>query len=59
MPNFINIEQAAIKLNVPISTMNFWRLKGKGPSWCKIGKRVFYQEPDLLEWVESRRRKAA
>ena len=59
MPDFLNIEQAANKMNVPVSTLNFWRFKKIGPSWCKIGKRVFYQETDLIEWVESTRRKAA
>jgi DNA-binding transcriptional MerR regulator len=59
MPEFLNIQQAAQRMNVPVSTMNFWRAKSIGPSWCKIGKRVFYQEADLLEWIESRRRKAA
>ena len=59
MPDFLNIEQAAHKMNVPVSTMNFWRNKGIGPYWCKIGKRVFYQEADLVAWVESKRRKVA
>lgn len=59
MPEFLNIEQAAARLKVPVSTMNFWRLKGIGPAWSKIGKRVFYQEADLLSWIESRRRNAA
>lgn len=59
MTDFLNIEQAANKLNVPKSTMNYWRVNGIGPSWCKIGKRVFYQESDLVSWVESKRRKAA
>lgn len=57
MPNRHNIQSAAVFLSVPVSTLKFWRSKGTGPVFCKIGKRITYYEKDLLEYIESRRMK--
>ena len=34
------------------ATMAAWRCRGEGPSYVKIGKRVFYHGRDLNEWIE-------
>ena len=28
-----------------------WRVKGKGPRWVKIGRRIFYPANELETWI--------
>jgi hypothetical protein len=49
---------AAERLNIRPKTLANWRSGGGGPTYFKIGSRVLYDELDLAEWLESRRRKS-
>lgn len=33
-------------------TLAEWRCKGRGPTFVKIGRRVFYRGQDLNDWIE-------
>lgn len=47
--------QAADLLNLSPRTLAAWRLRGRGPSFLRIGKTcVRYRLRDLDKWVESR-----
>jgi hypothetical protein len=35
----------------PATTMGQWRLRKTGPKWITIGRRVFYRESDLLQFL--------
>jgi hypothetical protein len=37
-------------------TLEKLRVIGGGPKYSKLGRAVVYDEPDLDEWVESRKR---
>lgn len=46
--------EAAQRLRRPVSTMRFWRAKGRGgPRYLKMGRRVFYRDDWLDEYVAS------
>jgi excisionase family DNA binding protein len=45
--------EAAELLRLSERTLERWRVSGSGPAFTKLGKRVLYREPDLLEWVAS------
>jgi hypothetical protein len=47
---------AARMLNLSESTLAKLRLSGKGPVYCKLGRRVVYRPEDLAAWLESNRR---
>ena len=47
--------QAADALALPESTLKTWRSEGRGPTYCKLGRRVFYAVEDLREFVEARK----
>ena len=36
----------------PASTMAKWRMRGVGPAYVKLGRRVAYSGRDLNEWIE-------
>ena len=57
MGNRFDIQGAAEFLDVPESTLKFWRSSGTGPEFLKIGKRITYTETALNEYVESRKMK--
>lgn len=51
--------QTAALLGVAPNTLKFWRRKGRGPAFIKLGDApqsgVAYDEADVLAWRESRK----
>lgn len=47
---------AARILNLSQSTLAKLRLSGKGPAYCKLGRRVVYRQEDLAAWLQKNRR---
>ena len=37
----------------PPSTVAYWRHRGEGPRYAKVGKRVLYRREDVVAWLES------
>jgi hypothetical protein len=50
-----DIQGASAFLNIPITTLKFWRAHGTGPVFYKLGKRVRYSKSDLLEFKKGKR----
>ncbi len=48
--------QTAKLLKLSPRTLQTWRVRGGGPAFLKIGKRVMYDRDDLLAWMRSTRR---
>lgn len=38
----------------PEATLRYWRHCGGGPPSVRIGRRVFYREQDVSDWIESK-----
>lgn len=53
-----SVEEAAQYLRVSPSFLNQSRVRGDGPTFYKIGRRVHYETADLDIWKESRRRRS-
>ena len=55
----ISNAQAASLLGITPNTLKFWRHKGRGPSFIKLGNSpragVLYEERDVIAWRESRK----
>ena len=47
----LKTHEAASLLGVSARAMESWRYNGIGPIFRKIGRRVFYEETDLLNWA--------
>lgn len=45
----------AKKLGVQANTLEKWRVRGEGPTYVKIGRRIAYHPQDVEEWLTSRR----
>jgi predicted site-specific integrase-resolvase len=48
--------KAAQRLPFSVHTLRWWRRTGRGPTFVKIGGRVFYYEEDIDAWLAARPR---
>jgi predicted site-specific integrase-resolvase len=44
-------QKAAERLGFEPTTLQWWRTKGRGPRYVKIGRKVFYRPGDLDEFI--------
>ena len=58
VPMALNADAAARYLGIAPSTLAKMRLSGRGPVFCKLGRRVIYRRMDLDAWLDSRRRRS-
>jgi Helix-turn-helix domain len=52
-------DEAAHVCHVLPETMTAWRCAGRGPRYVKIGRRVFYRESALRDWLRVQERDPA
>lgn len=56
MEDFLDTNGAAQYLTISASTLNQYRISGRGPAFYKLGPAfVRYKKSDLDEWASSRR----
>jgi phage terminase Nu1 subunit (DNA packaging protein) len=56
MDTLLTQAEAAAILNVPVRTLEAWRLRGGGPRYLRLPRVVRYRHDDLEKWLEDRRR---
>ena len=50
-PLLMDLEEAAIFLGIPKSTLHTWAWSGKVPC-VRLGRRRMFRKQDIIEWVE-------
>jgi hypothetical protein len=53
--HLIDERDAAKALCCSVAALRKWRLQGKGPAYCRIGRLVRYAEGDLQEFLAANR----
>jgi hypothetical protein len=57
--SLLNNAQAASLLGIAPNTLKFWRHKGRGPAFVKLGDApqagVAYDEADVIAWRDARK----
>lgn len=57
--SLLNNAQAASLLGIAPNTLKFWRYRGRGPVFVKLGDApqagVAYEEADVIAWREARK----
>ena len=48
-------KQVAEMLGCTVSALRKWRLLGRGPTYCKVGRLVRYAEGDVQDFLAARR----
>lgn len=51
--DYIDAQETADLIRRPASTLAYWRHRGEGPRYAKVGRRVLYRRSDVLAWLES------
>jgi len=51
----LTMPEVAELTRTPIDTLRWWRQRGTGPISFKVGRRVMYDESDVLAWLDERR----
>lgn len=51
---FLDEPQLAVRLCVSPRTLSWWRGKGIGPTYVRIGRKIVYPLGPLEEWLASR-----
>ena len=51
---FRNNKEAAAFLHLQPATLKIWRSRRYGPSFLKIGRKVFYRQSVLEDWLKCR-----
>ena len=49
----LDTDAASRYLSVSPATLAYWRSRGAGPAWFKLGRRVMYRPAALDQFVES------
>jgi len=50
---YLTIKEASELIRTPVATLYQWSYTKKGPTICKVGKRLLYNRAQLLAWVEA------
>jgi hypothetical protein len=55
MSEFMTEAELASLVRSPPETVRFWRHKGQGPRWFRVGRRVLYDRGDVDRWLDEQR----
>ena len=53
--DFLTLPEAAAILRVPVNTLRWWRQRGTGPGFFKIGRHLVTTIGDLRGWIEEQK----
>ncbi len=48
---YVTAGEAAEIVRRPASTLAYWRHRGEGPPYAKVGRRVLYRRLDVEAWL--------
>jgi hypothetical protein len=51
----LTLSEVAERLRVPMNTIRWWRQKGTGPGFFKVGRRLVTTVGDLQAWIEKQK----
>jgi hypothetical protein len=54
--DFLTLSEVAAILRVLINTLRWWRQRGTGPKFFKIGRHLVTTIGDLRAWIEAQKR---
>ncbi|MFJ3831442.1 helix-turn-helix transcriptional regulator [Streptomyces sp. NPDC090046] len=54
---YLNPDDVAEILDVPVETLYQWRKKRTGPPGFRVGKHTRYDPVDLYDWIAEQKRK--
>lgn len=56
--DLLTLAEVAAILRVPVNTLRWWRQRGSGPVFFKIGRHLVTTVGDLRAWIEAQKHAA-
>jgi hypothetical protein len=56
--DFLTLPEVAEILRVPVNTLRWWRQRGDGPPFFKIGRHLVTTIGDLRAWIQEQKQHA-
>jgi hypothetical protein len=56
--DFLTLPEVAEILRVPVNTLRWWRQRGDGPPFFKIGRHLVTTIGDLRAWIQAQKQQA-
>jgi hypothetical protein len=53
--DFLTLPEVAEILRVPVNTLRWWRQRGDGPPFFKIGRHLVTTIGDLRAWIQEQK----
>lgn len=50
-PVLLTLEEVSAETRIPVNTLRYYRQKGVGPKFAKLGGRLMARRDDVIEWV--------
>jgi hypothetical protein len=54
-PRLLLLPEVSEVLRTPVETLRYWRHRGEGPPFFRLGARVVCIEDELYAWIEAQR----
>jgi predicted DNA-binding transcriptional regulator AlpA len=54
-PRMLRIDETSELTTLPVSTLRYLRHLGEGPPAFRLGRRLVYDEADVLAWIAERK----
>jgi DNA-binding transcriptional MerR regulator len=55
MTDRVKVEEASRITGVPVGTLRFWRATNQGPRSYVVGRRLWFDVPDLEAWLDEQK----
>ncbi|HEX5089630.1 MAG TPA: helix-turn-helix domain-containing protein [Nocardioides sp.] len=55
--DFLTLPEVAEILRVPVNTLRWWRQRGDGPPFFKIGRHLVTTIGDLRAWIQEQKQR--
>lgn len=49
----LTVHEVAGMLGIPEATLRWWRHADSGPRSIRLGRRIYYRQSDLEDWITS------
>src|ERR1700737_4092173 len=59
LANLVSPEELAERFGINVATLTAWRSQGKGPSYFKAGRKVWYPRDRVEVWIETQIREGS
>ncbi len=56
LPGLLEIDDVVDLLHISRSLLAKWRMKGRGPRFMKVGRRILYECGEVRRWLEAQER---